>query len=69
MATFVPKASGKDFNPDVTIGIASQEYLKKMLAEPFEVFTFLPAGDSVYQLGNFETARKTQGMGVQVLRC
>jgi hypothetical protein len=58
VATFVPKASGKDFNPHVTIGIASQEYLKTMLAEPFEAFTFSPAAGSVYQLGNFGTARK-----------
>jgi hypothetical protein len=58
VATFVPKASGKDFNPHVTVGIASQDYLKKMLTEPFEVFTFSPAAASVYQLGNFGTARK-----------
>src|SRR5260221_6746830 len=58
VATFVPKASGKDFNPHVTVGIASQDYLKKMLAEPFDVFTLSPAGASVYQLGNFGTARK-----------
>jgi hypothetical protein len=29
-----------------------------MLAEPFEPFTFSPAGASVYQLGTFGTARK-----------
>ena len=58
IAAFVPKASGKNFNPHVTVGIASQDYLKKMLAEPFDVFTFSPAGASVYQLGNFGTARK-----------
>ena len=58
VAAFVPKATGKDFNPHVTIGIASQDYLKAMLAEPFDVFTFSPAGASVYQLGNFGTARK-----------
>ena len=29
-----------------------------MLAEPFDVFTFSPASASVYQLGNFGTARK-----------
>jgi hypothetical protein len=44
--------------PHVTVGIASQDYLKKMLAEPFDEFTFSPAGASVYQLGNFGTARK-----------
>jgi hypothetical protein len=32
VATLVPKASGKDFNPHVTVGIASQDYLKKMVA-------------------------------------
>ncbi len=58
VAAFVPKATGKHFNPHVTVGIASQDYLKKMLAEPFDAFTFSPAGASVYQLGNFGTARK-----------
>ena len=42
----------------MTVGIASQDYLKKILAEPFDVSTFSPAGASVYQLGNFGTARK-----------
>ena len=58
IAAFVPKATGKNFNPHVTVGIATQEYLKEMLAEPFDVFTFSPAGASVYQLGNYGTARK-----------
>jgi hypothetical protein len=29
-----------------------------MLLEPFEVFTFSPAGAAVYQLGPFGTAAK-----------
>jgi len=29
-----------------------------MLAEPFEKFTFSPAGAAVYQLGQFGTASK-----------
>jgi hypothetical protein len=58
VANFVPDASGKKFNPHVTIGIASEEYLKKMLDEKFEAFTFSPVGASVYHLGNFGTARK-----------
>ena len=33
-------------------------YLDKLLAEPFEAFTFLPAGAAVYQLGQFGTAAK-----------
>jgi hypothetical protein len=58
VAAFVPDASGKKFNPHVTIGIASQEYLKTLLGEKFEAFTFSPAGAAVYHLGNFGTARK-----------
>jgi 2'-5' RNA ligase superfamily len=57
VATFVPDASGKKFNPHVTIGLATQDYLKKMLDEKFEAFTFSPAGTAVYHLGNFGTAR------------
>ena len=55
---FVKDAAGKRFNPHVTIGVATETYLKQMLAEPFPSFTFSPAGASVYQLGSFGTARK-----------
>jgi hypothetical protein len=41
----------------VTTGLASIDYLNKMLAEPFADFTFFPAGASVYHLGNYGTAR------------
>ncbi|MSP76246.1 MAG: hypothetical protein EXR12_08935 [Rhodospirillaceae bacterium] len=58
VAAFVPASTGKKFNPHVTIGVATQEYLKAMLAEPFDAFTFSPVGVSVYQLGNFGTARR-----------
>jgi 2'-5' RNA ligase superfamily len=55
---FATDAAGKRFNPHVTIGVATEEYLNKMLADPFASFTFSPAGASVYQLGSFGTARK-----------
>jgi hypothetical protein len=58
VAAFVPEATGKKFNPHVTIGVATQDYLKEMLAEPFDVFTFSPPSASLNQLGNFGTARK-----------
>jgi hypothetical protein len=58
VTNFVPNGTGKKFNPHVTIGIASQDFLKKMLDENFESFTFSPVGASVYHLGNFGTARK-----------
>ena len=58
VANFVKIGSGKKFNPHVTIGVVKISYLKKMLAEPFEAFTFSPAGASVYQLGSFGRARE-----------
>jgi hypothetical protein len=58
IAAFVPEATGTHFNPHVTIGVGTVDYLDKMLAEPFNDFTFSPAGASVYQLGNYGTARK-----------
>ena len=58
VSAFVPKASGENFNPHVTTGVALREYLDQMLAEPFAPFTFSPAGAAVYQLGQFGTAAK-----------
>jgi hypothetical protein len=58
VSTFDPKMSGANFNPHVSTGVAPKEYLDKMLAEPFENFTFSPAGAAVYQLGPFGTAAK-----------
>ncbi|HVS37134.1 MAG TPA: hypothetical protein VMS17_16350 [Gemmataceae bacterium] len=55
---FVPNEVGKKFNPHVTIGMATEDYLKKMLDEKFELFTFSPVGASVYHLGNYGTARE-----------
>jgi hypothetical protein len=58
VSSFVAIGSGPKFNPHVTTGVATEGYLKEMLAEPFEAFTFSPASASVYQLGTFGTARK-----------
>ena len=58
VAGFVPKSTGEQFGPHVTTGIATRDYLDKMLAEPFESFTFAPAGAAVFQLGQYGTAAK-----------
>jgi hypothetical protein len=58
VAHYVPASSGDKLEAHVTVGLAPPEYLKKMVAEPFDAFTFSPAAMSVYQLGNFGTARK-----------
>jgi hypothetical protein len=55
---FVPNETGKNFSPHVTIGLAPEDYLKGMLAEPFVDVSFSPAGVSVYQLGNYGVAAK-----------
>ncbi|MDZ4656027.1 MAG: HAD family hydrolase [Bythopirellula sp.] len=58
VADYVPKYSGKNFNPHVTVGVAKQDFLNTMLKEPFDSFTFSPVGVAVYHLGNYGTARK-----------
>lgn len=58
VSAFVERSAGEQFNPHVTTGIAPRTYLDAMLAEPFEPFTFSPAGAAVFQLGQFGTAAK-----------
>jgi len=58
ISTFVPKMTGEHFNPHVSIGVAPKDYLDKILNEPFEPFTFSPAGAAVFQLGPYGTAAK-----------
>jgi len=58
VTNFVSIGSGQKFNPHVTTGVGTEAYLKEMLAEPFDAFTFSPVSASVYQLGTFGTARK-----------
>lgn len=65
VAGFVPNRTGKNFSPHVTIGLAPEDYLKGMLAEPFDDLTFSPAAVSVYQLGNYGVAaKKLNGWGL-----
>jgi phosphoserine phosphatase len=56
--TFVPKASGANYFPHITAGVASEAFVNQMKAEPFAPVTFKPTGVAIYQLGNFGTASK-----------
>ncbi len=56
--TFVPDQTGEHFSPHVSTGVGAKAYLDALLAKPFEPFTFSPDSASVYQLGNYGTARK-----------
>ena len=57
VANYVPASSGKKFNPHVTIGVASQDFLQKLVDEKFDAFVFSPSAVSVHHLGNLGTAR------------
>jgi len=56
--TFVPKSSGEKYVPHVTVGVADEDFVKRMKAEPYEPFPFSVEGVAIYQLGNFGTAAK-----------
>jgi hypothetical protein len=58
VSKFEQVAAGEKFNPHVSTGNAPTTYLDQMVKEPFESFTFSPAGAAVYQLGPFGTAAK-----------
>ncbi len=58
VTTFVPNATGRNFHPHVTVGVATADDLRRLVSEPFEPFVFSPVAASVYQLGNYGTARK-----------
>ena len=58
VGNFVAKSSGKNYNPHVTIGVAHEDFVKRLKAEPIEKFSFKPTGVAIYQLGNFGTAQK-----------
>jgi hypothetical protein len=58
IATSMAHLSGENFSPHVTIGIGTAAFLDAMLAEPFAAFTFSPVSASVYQFGDYGTARK-----------
>ncbi len=58
VSTYEQIGAGEKFNPHVSTGSAPTDYLDQMIAEPFEPFTFAPAGAAVYQLGPYGTAAK-----------
>ena len=64
---FARNSSGENYNPHVTVGVAHEDFVKQLKAEPFERFSFEPAGVAIYQFGNFGTAQKeVVGMEVEM---
>jgi hypothetical protein len=56
--TFVPKHSGANYFPHITAGVATEDFVKELKAQPFDAVSFHPVGVAIYQLGNFGTASK-----------
>jgi 2'-5' RNA ligase superfamily len=55
---FITDHAGNKYNPHVTIGLARESYLKELIAKPYQTFSFKCLAVSIYQLGDFGTARK-----------
>jgi hypothetical protein len=58
IASYTSDPTGKNFSPHVTIGLGTTAFLDAMVAKPFTAFTFSPVSASVYQFGDYGTARK-----------
>lgn len=55
---FIPKSSGKNYKPHITIGLAHEDIAKDLEAIRFPHRTFRPAAVAIYQLGGYGTAQK-----------
>lgn len=55
---FIPNASGANYTPHITIGIAQPAFLEALAAEPFAPVAVTGADIAIYQLGNFGTAQR-----------
>jgi hypothetical protein len=58
VGAFESAGAGDNYNPHITVGIATRDYLDAMLAEPFDPFTFSPVSAAAYQLANYGTAAR-----------
>jgi hypothetical protein len=54
---FIKDHAGAKYNPHVTIGLANEDFLKALIAKPYNKFTFKSSSVSIYHLGDFGTAR------------
>jgi hypothetical protein len=55
VSAFIPNETGAQFRPHFDLGVASAVNARAIAAEPFEPFTFRPAGAAVYHLGGDAT--------------
>jgi len=55
---YVPKYSGPNFNPHVTVGLGQPEFTRTLASPAFQPFEFSVAGVGIYQIGNYGTAAR-----------
>ena len=56
--SFVPKRTGENFKPHITLGLATDAQARRLQSEKFDSAAFRTDGIAIYQLGNQGTARK-----------
>jgi endonuclease YncB( thermonuclease family) len=56
--TFISQHVGENYRPHITIGLGKEDFLRKMVAEPYTPFTFKIKSAGIYHLGDFGTAQK-----------
>jgi hypothetical protein len=55
---FIPKSTGQNYSPHVTVGVAHEDFVLALKEKEFDSFRFKATGVGIYQLGNFGTAQK-----------
>jgi phosphoglycolate phosphatase-like HAD superfamily hydrolase len=55
---FVGHRTGTNYNPHLTIGIGTRDFVDALKAEPFETFTFRAISVSIYQVGDYGVAQR-----------
>ncbi|MFM8321324.1 MAG: 2'-5' RNA ligase family protein [Chloroflexota bacterium] len=55
---FIGPRTGTNYNPHLTVGIGTRNFVEALTAEPFEPFTFRAVSVSIYQVGDYGIAQR-----------
>lgn len=58
---FVPTHSGAAYSPHMTVGVGTEDAVRRLAASPFDDFELSPRALGVYQLGDLGTAQRLLG--------
>jgi 2'-5' RNA ligase len=56
--TFVGPRTGMNYNPHLTVGIGTRDFVDTLKTEPFEAFTVRAVSVSLYQVGDYGVAQR-----------